>query len=204
MNFLRTLIFGMFFAGSASGTTIAQMQWISDGEGTGIFNFTVDGVLTRLLCDQFLPNAMTGPYMANVGTLAELGDTTLGLRGDSQALQKYQQVAILNLWARIDPMLALDAVWVSRRIVDGTGPLGPGAQTLFDLVMLVNPADYNLTGFRIYTGPLDRDGNPITQELTGFNDGGFDLTVVPEPSAMLLFGSGLAMIAVAGQRRRSR
>jgi len=195
---------GCAFAGSSLGATIAQMQWISDGEGPGIFNFTVDGVLTRLLCNQFLPNAMTGPYLANVGTLADLGGTTLALRPDAQALQKYQQVAILNLWARIDPVLAIDAVLASRRIVDGTGPLGPGAQTLFDLVMLVNPADYNLTGFRIYTGPFDRDGNPITQELTGFNDGGFDLTIVPEPSAMLLFGSGLAMIAVVVNRRRSR
>jgi len=186
----------MVLAGSASGATIAQMQWVSDGEGSGIFNFTVDGVLTRLLCDQFLPNAMTGPYMANVGTLTDLSGTTLALRGDSQALQKYQQVAIVNLWARLDLMLSVNAVHVSRRIVDGQGPLGQDAQTLFDLVMLANPADYDLTGFRIYT-------NPITQELTGF-EGGFDITVVPEPSAMMLFGSGLAMIAIAGTRRRRR
>jgi hypothetical protein len=180
-----------------SAATIAQMQFVSDYGGSGVFKFTVDGVLKDLYCDQWEPNAMTGPYLAAVSTLADLTETYLGIHDSTNALQKYQQIAILNLIARADPSSAVAAVRAARHITDPdhTG-LTPAAQALYDYALAQNPANFDLTGFRIYY----REG---TQEVTGFNDG-FNLEIdTPEPSAFALFGSGIAAIAFFRRRRPS-
>lgn len=184
---------GSILGSSAWGATIAHLQFVSDTGGSGVFTFTVDGLLTQLFCDQFEPNATTLPYTANVATLADLTGSTLALQNDPQALQKYQWVAILDLIALADPAKAVDAVRANRRIVDGMGPLTPGAQTLFNQVTAANPAAYNLTGFRIFT-------KAGTQEVTGFGSD-FELNATPEPGALVLFGSGLAAMAWLRQRR---
>ncbi len=178
-------------ASSAYSATIAQMQFVSDSAGSGVFIFNVDGELKQLFCNQFLPNATTLPYEATVSTLADLSGTTLGMQNDPNALQKYSWVAILDSMALADPSIAVDAVKANRRIVDGTGALTPGAQALFDLVQTLNPADFDLSGFRIYT-------NPITQEVGGFEGGSgeFPQTDTPEPSAFVMLGSGLVAVAL--------
>ena len=192
MKLHRLLVPVLLMASSASGATIVNMQFVSDVAGSGVFQFTIDGLLSQLFCDQFLPNASTSPYKANVSTLADLSLTVLGLAGDPDALFKYQRVAILELQALGNPSLAVDVVRASRRIVDGQGPLGPGAQTLYDFALAANAANYDLTGFRIYT-------NITTQELGGFTD--FNLNNTPEPAAFVLFGSGLTAIGLWRRRR---
>ncbi len=140
------------------------MQFVSDAGGSGVFIFNVNGQLKRMFCTQFLPNATSSPYIANVFTLDNLTGTVLGMQGDPQALFKYQRVAILDLQALADPSLAVAVVKANRRIVDGMGPLTPEAQALYDFALAANAANYDLSGFKIYT-------NPITQELSGFDTG---------------------------------
>jgi hypothetical protein len=180
-------------ASSSWAATIANMQYISEVGGSGVFTFSVDGVETQLLCVQFFPNATTSPYQANVSTLADLSASTLGLQLDPNALFKYERVAILGLQVLDNPALAADVVRANRYIVDGDGPLTPEQQALLNFAMAANAGDYDLSGFRIYT-------NVTTQELTGFVDD-FDLDAVPEPSTMVLFGSGLVAAALFRRKR---
>lgn len=191
----KLALLAVLLTSSTWAATIANMQFVSDAAGSGVFIFNIDGELRQVFCDQYEPNAQTGPYQAHVSTLADLTNTVLGLQGDPLALFKYQRVAILNLQALLSPTLAVDVVRAARRTVDGHGPLTPTAQGLYDFALAANANDYDLTGFRIYT-------NLRTQEVTGF-DGGFNLNLeTPEPSALVLFGSGV--IVLAAFRRRSR
>src|SRR5689334_4110710 len=130
-------------ASPASAATIADMLFVSDSAGSGVFIFQVDGELKQLFCNQFFPNATTEPYKANVSTLSDLSNTTLGLLGDPDALFKYQRVAILDLLALNDPSIAVFAVKANRRIVDGSGPLTPEAQALYDFALAANAANYD-------------------------------------------------------------
>lgn len=164
---------------------IVNMLLLSEN-APGVFEFSVDGITRQLFCDQFLPNATTMPYRANVATLADLTGTTLAVQGDPLALLKYQQVAILNLQGLANPALQQDVIRASRIIVDGVGPLTVGASTLLDFVRAQNPANYDLSAFQIFT-------NPITQEVVGF--------ATPEPGAFFLISSGLAAIALVRRRR---
>jgi hypothetical protein len=159
----RIVLLGLMLAGSSWAVT-ANMKHVADGPGSGIFDFNVDGQLRRLLCTQFLPNVNTSAYVANVATLDNLAGSTLALQNDPQALFKYQRVAILFLMAYFDPSLAVPAVQAARHIVDGVGPMTPAAQTLHDQVLLENAANWNLSGFKIYTAAL-------SQELAGFDEG---------------------------------
>lgn len=161
MKLPRLVLFGALLSTPAAWAVTAQMQMVSNS-GSGVFVFSVNGQARKLFCTQFTPNATTSPYVANVATLANLAGSTLALQNDPQALHKYQMVAILDLMALADPSIAVDVVRANRRIVDGVGPLTPAAQALYDFVLTANPANYDLTGFKIYT-------NAITQEVTGFD-----------------------------------
>ena len=162
MKLFYVLGFGCLLAGQAGAVT-ANMQFLADVAGAaGVFDFNVNGQVKRMFCDQFLPNATTSPYVANVSTLDNLTGSVLA--ADPQALFKYQRVAILVLRAMADPSLAADVVRANRRFVDGVGPLTPGAQALYDYALAANPASFDLSGFKIYT-------NFTTQELTSFDTG---------------------------------
>src|SRR3954452_4971508 len=152
------------------------MLLIGSQANLGFFTFNVNGTSQQLLCDQFLPNVTTLQYQAVGYSLTDFSGTVLGMQGDPQALQKYQQVAILDLQAYANPSLAADVVRANRFIVDGSGPLTPGAQALLNFVQTQNPANYpQLASFLIFT-------NPITQEMTGFLDTGGSTGGVPEPA----------------------
>ena len=175
------------------------------GTNPGFFTFSVDGSLQQLLCDQFFPNVTTSPYRSKVATLVDLANTQLIVSGDPNALLKYQQVAILDLQAYADPTLAADVVRAARIIVDGSGPNTPGSQQLLDFVRAQNPANYDLTGFKIFTSPRAVNGDPVTQEITGVGIPGSN---VPEPSSVLLFliGSGIlsGLTLLSRLRREAR
>jgi len=156
---------------------VYTMLLVGSQANIGFFTFNVNGTSQQLLCDQFLPNVTTLQYQAVGYSLTDFSGTVLGMQGDPQALQKYQQVAILDLQAYANPSLAADVVRANRFIVDGSGPLTPGAQALLNFVQTQNPANYpQLASFLIFT-------NPITQEMTGFLDtGGGSTGGVPEPA----------------------
>jgi hypothetical protein len=189
----KKFVFAIFLcvflaASSAPAATLYFQQFISS---PGFYEFTVDGVTQLLLCDQFSPNVTTEPYTAMVLTLADLTGSQLDRNNDPLLLQKYQQVAILDLRAYADPSLAPDVVRAIRFIVDGHGPLTPGAQDLLDYVALQNPADFDLTGFRIFVGV-----GTVTQEQTGF--------LTPEPATYAMMSIGLIGLFYARSKRRQR
>jgi hypothetical protein len=172
------------------------MLLLASAANVGFFVFDVNGTTQQLLCDQFLPNVTTQPYQATGYSLADLSGTTLFLQGDPQALHKYQEVAILDLQAYANPSLAADVVRANRFIVDGSGPMTPGSQALFDFVQTQNPANYPaLSNFIILV-------NPITQEMTGFLDQGGSQGGVPEPGTWPLTAAAAVALSCLMRRRR--
>jgi hypothetical protein len=181
---------------SAWAAPVYNMLLVGSQAGLGFFTFNVNGTTQQLLCDQFLPNVTTQPYQALGYSLGDLSGTVLGLAGDPQALQKYQQVAILDLQAYANPSLAADVVRANRLIVDGSGPLTGGAQALLNFVQTQNPANYpQLASFLIFT-------NPITQEMTGFIDTGSG-GGVPEPGTWGVTAAAAVVLSCL-RRRRAR
>ena len=184
----RIITLFLILGSSASAAQVYNMFYLGAVSSPGFFNFTVNGEFQQLLCDQFSPNVTTQPYQALGYSLADLSGTTLGLQGDPQALHKYQEVAILDIQAYLNPTLAPDVVRANRIIVDGSGPTTPGAAALLAFVQNENPANYNLTNFIILVGAN-------TQEQTGF------LQHAPEPGTWILLGAGLGGIVL---KRRGR
>lgn len=169
------------------------MQFVG-GTNPGFFTFLVNGVSKRLLCDQFAPNVTSLIYISSVATLADLSNTQLAANGDPQALLKYQQVAILDLLAYNDPSLAADVVRANRIIVDGQGQNLPHVQQLLDFVRAQNPANYDLSGFKIYTSPIV-NGARLTQEITGIDIPTVQPRVMPPVIAKAF---GVASLQVGG------
>ena len=192
---MKNVFLLLFVTGSLGASQLQVTMSQVNQTSPGVFTFSVNGIIQQLLCDQFLPNATTLTYTSNVATLADLANTQLVRNGDPAALLKYEQVAILDLQASADPTVASDVVRAARFIVDGSGPITPKTQQLLDFALAQNPANFDLTGFRIYTSPLSMAGDPLTQEMTGVN--------VPEPSFALLFliGFGVAIGNTAVKNR---
>ena len=184
------VLLSLILAGSAWAAPVHNMFFL-EIDASGFFVFEVDGIIQRLLCDQFNPNVTTLPYKAVGYSLADLSGTTLGLAGDPNALHKYQEVAILDLLAYANPSLAADVVKANRIIVDGSGQGTPAVVDLLNFVATQNPADYpQLANFIIFV-------NPITQEQTGF---------VPEPRkvSFALFGVMVAAMLLKHAFRHYR
>ena len=204
---MRNLILLCLLVGGPLGASQIQVSMLLVHEtNPGFFTFSINGELHDLLCDQLLPNATTLMYTSNVATLADLANTQLVANGDPAALLKYEQVAILDLRAYVDPTLAADVVRAARVIVDGSGPITPGTQQLLDFVHAQNPANFDLSAFRIFTSPILTNGDRMTQEMTGFPvPVGVTGSPVPEPSSVLLlltaFGVLLSIRVVAAKDR---
>jgi hypothetical protein len=176
----------LFFVGGSLGASQLQMTMSLVSEDPGFSTFSIDGVIQQLLCDQFFPNATTLTYSSKVATLADLANTQLFANGDPEALLKYEQVAILDLQAYADPTLAADVVMAARVIVDGSGPIPPKTRQLLDFALAQDPANFDLTGFRLYTSPITMTGDRLTQEMTGFP--------IPEPSFAVLLLIGFCVV----------
>ena len=194
--------------GALWASQIQVSMFLISENNPGFFTFNINGTVENLLCDQFLPNATTERYTSSVATLNDLANTQLVRNGDPAALLKYEQVAILDLQAYSDPTLAADVVRAARIIVDGNGPNTPGSQRLLDFVQSQNPAKFDLSGFMIFTSPLLANGDPLTQEMTGFPPAGGGITgsQVPEPSSAVLLPIGSFIVfgftMLCGRRRR--
>ena len=194
-----SILAGLVFATCAWGNQITvnmlNIPVSSPQPEPNFFVFDIDGTIWDLLCDQISPNVTSLPYTAMVATLDDLTGTALNRIGDPDALKKYQMIAILDLLAYANPALAPDVTWANRFIVDGSGPLPGQAAALVAFVQTQNPANYDLSGFRIFYG-IRRDGSFFdTQEQTGYS---------PEPSTLILVLSSLAGFATLARARRGR
>ena len=173
------------------------MHFLGELGSPGFFLFSVDGVTTQTLCDQFNPGVTTEPYFAMLANLSDLTGTVLQNQGDPLALQKYTWIGILASRAYSDPSLAGDVTRALRYIVDGQGALTSGAQDLLDWVATQDPAAYTqtLANFVIYA-PITAPGFILpTQEQVGYTGGtGGTGGEIPEPSTMLLIGAGLVVL----------
>lgn len=213
---MKKALLVLMLTSSSWGAVMFNTSNASPGPGFSIF--TIDGVTGRiLLCDEFTPNITTSQYNASVISIADIvnaisignnnaiKDLTLIRKGKTatQALDIYRKVAMLDLIAYASPLdltLVANVVWANRFLVDGSGPLPNGAVTLLAQVNGQDYRNFNLTGFRIYAGPLNLGQTTnLTQEMTG--DGGGVVGATPEPATALLLGAGLVSIALYRRKR---
>jgi len=167
--------------------TTVNMQLLSSPGEPSFYQFLVNGKSTILtLCDDPSHQISNTPFVATETTLSDLTGTLLERNGDPNALLDYERIAILDLQAFANPSIVGDVILAEWAITQGRPNRAgsPGAQDLVNWVWTQNPANYNLSGFVIFTTPLD-------QEQTSF---------VPEPESWLLLATVVGSIGVAFSR----
>jgi hypothetical protein len=212
----KALLLALMLASTSWGALMLNTSNASPGPGFSIF--TIDGITGRvLLCDEFTPNITSNQYNASVISIADIlnaisignnnaiKDLTLIRRGftATAALAIYRKVAMLDLIAYASPLdsnLVASVVWANRFLVDGTGRVDNATQALLNQVNAQNFNNFDLTGFRVYAGPLNiGQTTNLTQEMTGVVGGGGG--TIPEPTTALLFGTGLISIALYRRKK---
>jgi hypothetical protein len=181
------LLLPVLLAHAAAASTIVNMQLLNSPGEPEIYNFDVNGSQVQLFCDDAFHGIVTTPYQATETTLSDLSGTLLERNGDPQALADYEDIAILELQALADPSLVRDVVIANWSITAGRQARDTGAAALISWVQTQNPANYDLSGFVIFT-------SNTVQEQTGF---------VPEPVTWLLAGTSLSLLALVRRRNQS-
>jgi hypothetical protein len=197
---------------------------VYDGAYAGIYMGTVNGVPTLFVCDDFFTDITEGQsWQANVNSSNPANDTPVTgnlfspgsitnptviawetSNGDLTQQQEYNVLSwlveqiFLNP-ANSDPNSASGwaalggAIW---SITDGAWSasdyVSSGAEADV-LTALSNYNDTNLPTYTVYTP----DPNDAGQEF-------FALTPTPEPTSLLLFGTGIVGIAFAMRKKRGR
>jgi hypothetical protein len=141
----------------------------------------------------------------------------IGPAGFADDFTGFDMLLILNLLGSplANPMLGIDPAgqnslftvgllqggFMHDPLFGGGGPVGLGSLGALDVYATLIPD----SGTR-FNGAFDSFGQHITGSVDGLQDGGafFFIRPIPEPSTILLFGSGLAAMGVAAWRRNRR
>jgi hypothetical protein len=170
--------------------TLVTLDFIPNSPTTpgGFIHFLVNGQPVVLLCDD-ADGPMNMSWQAMELSLDDnLSNTLLGLQDDPLTLQKYQWIALLDLQAYAIPSFASDITDAIRYITDPSRHLTGSTVTWLNWVQEQDPAQYNLSNFRIFISPL-------FQEQTGI------IPPIPEPSPLRL--TALLLVVLAGYKWRS-
>ncbi len=193
--FLFALLLGLGCASSASADTVKLIklgEQFAPGEFAGPYQATLNGDPITMVCvsfDRHVRVGQTWEVSVNEITLSGVANALYG--GTANALSKYQQAAFLTDQLALNPNengAIQTAIW---KLFNAATPDFGNAGAWLALAQNQDFSGYDFSKFRILT-PTDRSaGGP--QE---------NLTTVPEPTTMLLLGTGLTAIAAKVRRRR--
>jgi PEP-CTERM motif len=154
------------------------------------YTVAVNGNLTAMMCDDWVHGGTPGDmWQANFNNLgADSLLTELRFNQLPEALTLYREAGWLLLETEVTPRVQWTdinfAVW---HVFDSAVPLNQSAHGWFDLAQQEALKGFPGVDFRqvgIYTPLNEYDTNP--------NDPQEFLTIVPEPSTLILLGSGIA------------
>ncbi len=182
-------------AATASADTVKLIKFgdpIPSIGFAGPYQGTLNGSSIAMVCMSFDRRIVEGQtWQVTVNALTAQGVANALYGGQANALFKYQQVAFLTDQLTLHPDKSGDiqiAIW---NIFNSATPDTAGSSAWLALAASQNFSGYDFSKFRILT-PTDisRRG---PQEM---------MTTVPEPTTMLLLGTGLAAIGAKLRKRR--
>ena len=193
--FLFALFLGLGCVTSASAETVKLIKvgdQFAPGEFAGPYQAQLNGDPITMVCvsfDRHVKVGQTWEVSVNEITLSGVANALYG--GTADALFKYQQAAFLTDQLVLNPNengAIQTAIW---KVFNAATPDFGNAAAWLALAQNQDFSTYDFSKFRILT-PTDRSaGGP--QE---------NLTTVPEPTTMLLLGTGLTAIAAKVRRKR--
>jgi hypothetical protein len=183
-------------AATASADTVKLIKFGDQIPGFGSggpFQGTLNGSSIAMVCMSFDRRVSVGQtWQVTVNSLTAAGVANALYGGQANALFKYQQAAFLYDQISLHPDSRADiqvAIWNIFNPAITPDTAGSGAW--LTLAASQNFTGYDFSKFRILT-PLDRSSRGA-QEM---------LTTVPEPTTMLLLGTGLAAIGARFRKKR--
>jgi hypothetical protein len=198
-GFLFLLLFfvGLGGASTAFADTVKLIKLgdqIGPGAFAGPYQATLNGNPITMVCVSFDRHVTEGQtWQVTVNDLTAAGVANALYGDQAKALSKYQQAAWLTdqLSLHVDQKGDIQtAIW--NIFNSGKTPDTAGSNAWLVLAQNQNFLGYDFSKFRILT-PLDRSSKGPQENLT----------TVPEPTTMLLFGTGITAIAAKVRRRRA-
>lgn len=185
-----------------AGSTVHAEPVTLTGVGTNTFRGTSAGPYTAVLngapitmvCVSFDRTVRVGQtWNVAVNTLDASGVANSLYGAQANALLKYQRAAWLYDQLTVNPSEAGAIQGAMWNIFNSGTPDTVASSRWFSLAMNTDLTGYDFSRFRILT-PSDRSSRGPQENLTA----------VPEPTTMLLLGTGLAGIAAKIRRRRRK
>jgi hypothetical protein len=173
-----------------TGVNPAQQGGYHVGPATG----TVNGTPITMVCDDFAHRVSVGQtWTATVNLFSDLSGARFASLPD--ALAKYQQAAWLFDQFTLNPAATGDIQFAIWSLFTPTTPTSAGVMNWLNLAAGQNLANYDFSGFRVYT-PVDCSKNSPQEFIAKV-----PVAPVPEPTTLLLLGSGLAALASVLKKR---
>lgn len=193
--FLLALFLGLGCVSSASADTVKLIKvgdQFAPGEFAGPYQAQLNGDPITMVCLSFDRHVQVGQtWEVSVNEITPSGVANALYGATADALSKYQQAAFLTDQLALNPNengAIQTAIW---KLFNAATPDFGNAAAWLALAQNQDFSSYDFSKFRILT-PTDRSANGPQENLT----------TVPEPTTMLLLGTGLTAIAAKVRRRR--